>query len=224
LEFNLNQKEVTNMGIVDWTGFNKNDKSGNGAKYLKLEPGKSYRIRPVFKPHLFYKYFVERPQGGFGQAITDQPDSCVIKKKYGEMAKQRFSVNVIDRADGIIKVLEGPMSILKQFADWANATGTDPGSKDGGEFALRVECPGNDRKKTKYIVSFINYTPFTDDEKTMIKSGMHDLESLFKATPQDQIEAKVYGSEDEPAEAPKKKPVASQAAGGKSQISDDFDF
>lgn len=213
------------MGLVDWTTFNKSDKSGSGAKYLKLEAGKSYRIRPVSKPHLFFKYFVERPQGGFGQAITDQPDSCVIKKKYGEMSKQRFAVNIIDRADGVFKVLEGPMSILKQFADWAGATGTDPGSKDGGEFALRVECPGNDKKKTKYIVSFINYTPFSDEEKGLIKSGsMHDLDAIYKATPQDQIEAKVYGTDEEEGSKTKSKSSVPQTSGAKSQITDDLDF
>ena len=215
------------MGLIDWTSFSKGEKSGNGAKYLKLEAGKSYRIRPVFKPHIFYKYFVERPQGGFGQAITDTPDTCVIRKKYGEQAKQRFAVNVIDRADGIIKVLEGPISILKQFSTWASETGTDPGSKDGGEFAIRVECPGNDKKKTRYVVSFINYAPFTDEEKALIKSGaMNDLETLYKATAQEQIEAKVYGSDDEePSSQSKfKKTPEKQSASSKSQISDDLDF
>jgi hypothetical protein len=215
------------MGLVDWTSFGKGEKSGNGAKYLKLEAGKSYRIRPVFKPHIFYKYFVERPQGGFGQAITDTPDSCVIRKKYGEQAKQRFAVNVIDRADGIIKVLEGPISILKQFSTWASETGTDPGSKDGGEFAIRVECPGNDKKKTRYVVSFINYAPFTDEEKALIKSGaMNDLENLYKATPQEQIEAKVYGSEEDSGSSSQKgkKAPEKQGASSKSQLSDDLDF
>lgn len=215
------------MGLIDWTSFSKGDKSGNGAKYLKLEAGKSYRIRPVFKPHIFYKYFVERPQGGFGQAITDTPDTCVIRKKYGEQAKQRFAVNVIDRADGIIKVLEGPISILKQFSTWASETGTDPGSKDGGEFAIRVECPGNDKKKTRYVVSFINYAPFTDEEKALIKSGaMNDLETLYRATSQDQIEAKVYGTDEEESSSTSKakKAPEKQAASSKSQISDDLDF
>ncbi len=215
------------MGLVDWTSFGKGEKSGNGAKYLKLEAGKSYRIRPVFKPHIFYKYFVERPQGGFGQAITDTPDSCVIRKKYGEQAKQRFAVNVIDRADGIIKVLEGPISILKQFSTWASETGTDPGSKDGGEFAIRVECPGNDKKKTRYVVSFINYAPFTDEEKALIKSGaMNDLENLYKATPQEQIEAKVYGSDEDSGSSSQKSKKApeKQGASSKPQLSDDLDF
>ena len=217
------------MGLVDWTSYNKGDKSSNGAKYLKLEAGKSYRIRPVFKPHVFYKYFIERPQGGFGQAITDSPEDCVIKSKYGEESKMRFAVNVIDRSDSSIKVLEGPISILKQFSNWASETGTDPGSKDGGEFSIRVECPGNDKKKTRYNVSFINYVPFTEDEKALIKSGgMSDLEQLYKASPQDQIEAKLYGSEEDSdnssSKGSKNKMPEKQAASSKASISEDLDF
>lgn len=210
------------MGLVDWTSFNKNEKNGTGAKYLKLEPGRSYRIRPVFKPHVFYKYFVERPQGGFGQAITDRPDGCVITKKYGEKPKQRFAVNVIDRSDNTLKVLEGPITILKQFSTWASETGADPGSKDGGEFAIRVECPGNDRKKTKYHVTFINYSPFTDDEKKMIKEGMYNLEEIYKPSSQDSIEQKLYGAEESSDSSTVKAGSADSAS--KSEISDDLDF
>jgi len=210
------------MGLVDWTSFNKNDKANSNVKYLKLEPGRSYRVRPVFKPHVFYKYFIERPQGGFGQAITDNPDNCAITKKYGEKPKMRFAVNVIDRADGSLKVLEGPITILKQFSNWASETGTDPGSKDGGEFSIRVECPGNDRKKTKYMVSFINYAPFADAEKAMIKEGMYNLEDIYRATSQDKIEEKLYGSDGEEESSSKKKSEKPVASG--SQISDDLDF
>ena len=210
------------MGLVDWTSFNKNDKSNSNVKYLKLESGRSYRVRPVFKPHVFYKYFVERPQGGFGQAITDAPDNCVITRKYGERPKMRFAVNVIDRADGSIKVLEGPITILKQFSNWASETGTDPGSKDGGEFSIRVECPGNDMKKTKYMVSFINYAPFSDGEKSMIKESMYNLEEIYKATNQEKIEETLYGAEGEDDSGSKKK--SDKVASAPNQISDDLDF
>jgi hypothetical protein len=216
------------MGLVDWTGFNKNEKSSNGAKFLKLEAGKSYMIRPVHKPHVFYKYFIEKPSGGSSQALTDSPDDCIIKKKYGEQAKMRFAVNVIDRADGKLKVMEGPISILKQFAEWANMTGKDPGSKDGGEFAIRVDCPGGVKKNTKYMLGFINYTPFTADEKTMIKDSMYDLAAIYKPTPQNEIEAKLYGSEEEGADKDADKNAvkssSAQASGKNFQPSDDFDF
>lgn len=209
------------MGLVDWTSVSKNDKTGSGAKFIKLEAGRSFRIRPVFKPHVFYKYFLTRPQGGFGQAITDKPDDCIITKKYGEKPKQRFAVNVIDRSDGSLKILEGPITILKQFSAWAEETKTDPGSDKGGEFAIRVECPGGNKKNTKYHVSFINYSPFTDDEKTMIKESMYNLQEICKPTSQDKIEEKLYGSEEDSKSDSKK---SSDSDSSKSQLSDDLDF
>jgi hypothetical protein len=182
------------MGLVDWTSLS-GKKEGNGVRYLKLEPGKTYRVRPVMKPHIIWKYYLERPNGGFGKAITEDPNNCVIVKKYNEKPKQRFAVNVIDRADGQLKVLEGPISILKQIGTWAAETNVDPGSNQGGEFAIRVECPGNDRKKTRYLVQFINYAQFTDSEKKMLKENIYNLAEVFKPAPQDKIEAWLFGEE-----------------------------
>lgn len=183
------------MGLVDWTSVG-GAKEGSGVRFLKLEPGRTYRVRPVMKPHIIWKYFLERPNGGFGKAITEDPNNCLIAKKYNEKAKQRFAVNIIDRADGIVKVLEGPISILKQIGTWATETNVDPGSNAGGEFAIRVECPGNDKKKTRYLVQFINYTPFSDTEKKSIKENIYNLSEVFKPAPQDKIESWLFGEDE----------------------------
>ncbi|MAG24209.1 hypothetical protein CMI47_01390 [Candidatus Pacearchaeota archaeon] len=184
------------MSLVDWTSQSK--KTGGGSsKFLKLEPNKTFRIRPVHKPVVMWKYFVEKPGGGFGQAITEDPDHCIINKKYGETARKRFAVNVIDREDGQMKVLEGPISILSQIGIWAQETDIDPGSNDGGEFAIKVECPGSDRRKTRYVVQYIKPAPFTDEEKEMIKENIVKLETMYKSVSQDEIENSLYGNKDE---------------------------
>lgn len=180
------------MGLVDWTSLS-GKKETNGVKYIRLEPGKTYRIRPVMKPHILWKYYIDKPNGQRSSAITEDPNNCIIVKKYNEKPKQRFAVNVIDRSDGQIKVMEGPISILKQIGTWAAETNVDPGSNAGGEFAIRVECPGNDRKKTRYLVQFINYAPFTDSEKKSIKETIYNLSEVFKPAPQDKIENWLFG-------------------------------
>lgn len=180
------------MGLVDWTALS-GKKDSNGVKYIKLEPGKTFRIRPVMKPHIIWKYYIDKPNGQRSSAITEDPNNCIIVKKYNEKPKQRFAVNVIDRSDGQLKVMEGPISILKQIGTWAAETNVDPGSNSGGEFAIRVECPGNDRKKTRYLVQFINYAPFNDNEKKMIKESIYNLSEVFKAAPQDKIESWLFG-------------------------------
>jgi hypothetical protein len=223
------------MGLVDWTSVG-GKKEGNGVRFLKLESGRTYRIRPVMKPHIIWKYFLERPNGGFGKAITEDPNNCVIAKKYNEKAKQRFAVNVIDRADGLVKVLEGPISILKQIGTWATETNVDPGSNAGGEFAVRVECPGNDKKKTRYLVQFINYTPFSDAEKKTIKDTIYNLAEVFKPAPQDKIESWLFGEDEsspastdgasEEVVSTKKSssPVVSKVSKSKDELSEELDW
>jgi len=214
----------------------RREKRRQRGSFLKIGSGRTYRIRPVMKPHIIWKYFLERPNGGFGKAITEDPNNCVIAKKYNEKAKQRFAVNVIDRADGLVKVLEGPISILKQIGTWATETNVDPGSNAGGEFAVRVECPGNDKKKTRYLVQFINYTPFSDAEKKTIKDTIYNLAEVFKPAPQDKIESWLFGEDEsspastdgasEEVVSTKKSssPVVSKVSKSKDELSEELDW
>tara|TARA_Y100000034_G_scaffold101365_1_gene125598 strand:+ start:1980 stop:2621 length:642 start_codon:yes stop_codon:yes gene_type:complete len=207
------------MSLVDWTS--QNNKGGGSSKFLKLEPNKTFRVRPVHKPVVMWKYFVEKPGGGFGQAITENPDTCIISSKYGETARQRFAVNIIDRADGQMKVLEGPISILRQIGTWAQETDIDPGSNDGGEFAIKVDCPSNDRRRTRYVVQYIKPSPFTDEEKEMIKENIVKLESMYKPVTQDEIENALYGNKEDKEDESEKETVSS-SSGSDSSNDDDF--
>jgi hypothetical protein len=186
------------MGIVDWTSISNKDKSNsNGVAYLKLEAGKSYRIRPVGKPYRIFQYFIERNEaqgGGFARAYTEDAENCVVFKKTGEKARERFAVNVIDRSDGKLKVLEGAVTIFKQMAVWSKSTGLDPGTKDGGDFAISVECPGNVKKNTRYNCQFLGPVAFSKEETEMIKKqGLYKLDEIYKPTPQAEIMNKLFG-------------------------------
>lgn len=213
------------MGVVDWTSIsNKGKNNSNGVEYLRLEANKSYRIRPVGKPYRIFQYFIERNEGqggGFARAYTEDAENCVVFKKTGEKARERFAVNVIDRADGKLKVLEGAVTIFKQMAVWSKNTGLDPGTKDGGDFAITVECPGNVKKNTRYQCQFLGPVAFTKDETEMLKKqGLYKLDEIYKPTAQSEIMQKLFGESSGGKQASKSAPPAKNEL----EESDDLDF
>jgi len=211
------------MTVVDWNSFSSDSKKGD-KNFLKLEPNKSYKVRFVGKPCEIWKYWIERSDGQIRRAITEDPRTCVIAKKHGEKPKQRFAVQCFDRADGKLKILEAPISIFKSIAAWYNESGVEPGSKGAGDFAIKVERPGNDPKNTRYTVMFLNYVPFTKEEIETFKTSSYDLAEIFKPVPQDQIEEIIYGDSqdgDSKTSGGASKPAKQPA---KAEVSDDLDF
>jgi hypothetical protein len=190
--------------LINWDDVDSGSKAGGKGendKYLKLSgstQGNVYKIRPVGKPCTFYAYYVSNPDEPkkFARAFTEDPQNCVIRQKYNLEAKPRYAVNVIDRADGKLKIMEAPSSVFEKIKAWAKAAGQDPGSKNGADFQITVKLPANgDKKRTEYLTTPIIQTPFSDDEKEMLRSkGLWDLEKEFAPTPQSEIEAKLYGS------------------------------
>lgn len=190
--------------LVNWDDIESNKaggSKGDGDKYLKLSgttQGNVYKIRPVGKPCTFHAYYVSNPNEPkkFARAFTEDPSTCVIRQKYNIEAKTRYAVNVIDRADGKLKIMEAPQSVFEKIKAWAKAAGQDPGSKNGADFQITVKIPANgDKKRTEYLTTPIVQTPFTDEERDYIKSkGLWDLEKEFAPTPQSEIEAKLYGT------------------------------
>lgn len=190
--------------LIEWDDVETGSKTsvkGDGDKYLKLSgstQGTVYTIRPVGKPCTFHAYYVSNPEDPkkFARAFTEDPQNCIIRQKYNIEAKTRYAVNVIDRADGKLKIMEAPSSVFEKIKAWAKAAGQDPGSKNGADFQIVVKIPANgDKRRTEYLTTPIVQTPFKDEEKDMIKSkGLYDLEKEFAPTPQNEIENKLYGS------------------------------
>lgn len=211
------------MGLVDWTKVDPKPE-GNGSSnkdiYLRLEAGKKYRIRPVGKPMEVNRYYVpDAATGKTRSAITADPKTCIIRQKYPNIQpKLRYAVNVIDRADGKIKVLEAPPSIFRSMRQWAEATGKDPGGSEGADFSISVEIPaGADKRRTTYPTAALVPTPFTEDELAMIRSSGHKLSKIYEPTPRDKIESILFG----PAQAKGQQKATSSAAPASSSGSDD---
>jgi len=212
------------MGAVDWNSFGSDSPRGEkGGNFLKLEPNKSYKIRIIGKPYIIWKYWIDRPDGQSRRAITEDPDNCVVARKYGEKPKQRFAITCFDRADGKLKILEGPMTILKSIGAWYAESKIEPGSNKAGDFTIKVERQGNDARTTRYTVMFLNYVPFTKEEVETYKSAAFDLAEIFKPVSQDKIEEALYGESQDDG----KKPAVAGKPGkssSKQELSDDLDF
>jgi hypothetical protein len=211
------------MAIVDWDTFGTENKRGDkSSTFLKLEPNKSYKIRIIGKPYIIWKYWIDRPDGQSRRAITEDPKSCIIATKYNESPKQRFAVTCFDRSDGKLKILEGPMTILRSIGAWYQESKVEPGSNKAGDFAIKVERQGNDARTTRYTVMFLNYVPFTKDEVETYKTSGFDLAEIFQPVPQDKIEEVLYGEGQDSGEGKKSSSKSSKSS--KAELSDDLDF
>lgn len=174
-------------------------KSGGGGgdgRFMKLKPDSKNKFRPLGDPVVFYRYYVPSPDGKITSAITDDPEACVVTHKHGIQPRKRAAVNVIDKQDGKLKILECAYSVFADMKTMWEGEGESPGGQDGGEFGVKVDIPNGNKKQTKYKVMCYGACPVTPEEKKMIKDTgpegkLFNLEKEFTATPEDEIEAKL---------------------------------
>lgn len=190
---------------MSWAEVAKSSNSRKGdINNLRLISGNTYVVRFVGDPEPFYKYFVAGKS-----AICANPDKCPVKAKYNIDPTLRYAVNVIDRADGKLKVLEVPPSVLKPVIAWWKARKHDPGGDNGCDF--NIEITGQ-KKNTRYTVMPLDISPFTEAEKKMIEEGTYDLKKLYKAVPDAEIEARLFGTGATGAAAPSAAALAAASA------------
>ena len=206
--------------VVDWGESNQKNK---GEIFLRLKAGNEYDVRLVAKPIRFYRYYVNGKNGERGHsAITNGGDECVIRNTYNLNPSERYAINVIDRSSGNLMVMEMPVTLYKDVSNWASARKKDPGKNEGVDFHIRVERQNpNDPRTTRYHLTPLDPTPFTDDEKKIIGEkgcNLHNLMELFRATPQDEIEEKLGFKE------PSNKSAVTASVGGSEVDDDDIPF
>ena len=188
---------------VQWDSvskYNVNPDDGTGLKkvdFLRLQSGITYKIRPIYQPVRFWKYF-NKKDGRLRTAICADADTCSIRDRYPDLKKPslRFASVVIDRADGKVKVLEAPKMVFSPLGNHMEATGKNPGgSKDGSDFQIKVIGKG---LNTRYEVTPVAVTPLTSDEMKQIQSAIGGdvkevLSEMFKINTPEQIEKKLFG-------------------------------
>ena len=183
-----------------WDAIPTSGSGGEMSDFLKLQSGKTYKIRPIFEPVKFFKYF-HKKDGKLKTAICgSKPDACPVKQKYGDELKKpalRFAAYVIDREDGKVKILEAPQSVFRPIGESLEITGKDPGSgKDGSDWYIKVSGQGFN---TTYSVGFIAHTPLTATERASIKEALDGdkdkLKKLYKIDTPAEIEKKLFGDD-----------------------------
>lgn len=203
--------------------FNKPASNGNNPPRRPLQfiqlgsraVGKTYNFRVLGNYVQYYKYVVQGQDGKWRSAITEDPDNCPIVAKHGIRPKETYAVNVLDRADGQIKILEGPRSIFEVFANYHKMTEKNPGGPNGADFSVQVT---GQKGKDYYRTDMVKRTPFAAKEAELLKNeGLYKLERIFKATPPDKIESVLYGNS-VPAVAAK--PVVSKQEDDRGSASD----
>jgi len=178
---------MTEAAVGNWDSDFSDNQNGEGDKgekgkqgnnsfpkteYMKMEPPGTYKIRLVGQFVKFRKHF--RP---YRATVQDSERDIDPAWQAGFWPQQRYAINVIDRADGKIKVLEKPHSLFKLFYAYRDATKIDPTKNDGPDWSITVKIPkdksgkipldkdGNpDKLKTEYTAMPLDKTPFTPEE------------------------------------------------------------
>lgn len=182
----------------DWGEVSKTN--SGGGDYLRLQSGNQYRIRPIFSPVKFFKYF-HMNSGKLRTGICGNPDTCSVRDSHPELKKPslRFAAYVIDRADGKVKILEAPQSVFRPIGSSFELTGKNPGGgKDGSDWGIKVSGKG---MQTKYDVMYIENTPLNAEERALIKETLdgdkQKLTKLYKVDSPEELEEKLFGSLEE---------------------------
>lgn len=194
--------------VVDWQKLGGRAASGGGNKggrkdgkieWVTLD--KEVRIRPIGQAVEFTKIFVKTKNGNRSVIVDEEVAEQVAAKLtdklgYDVKPQTRFAVNVIDRADGRVKVLENGMQIFGFFAKWQNTTEIHPGdTKQGYDWTIQVERTGPDPMNKKYSPIPIKPTPLTAEERALglKKKEEYSLAEYYKSVPVDQVMDRIFG-------------------------------
>lgn len=182
-------------------GNNNNNNNNNFPKteYMKMDKAGTYKIRLVGPYVKFRKHF--KPYRATVQDSEKDIDPAWVA---GFWPQERFAINVIDRADGKLKILEKPKSLFKLFHAYKIATNNDPTGKEGPDWSVTVKIPKDkngapDKLKTEYTATHLDKTPFTKEEMKLIYkhdesgnpikgedgkrvSGLWPLKKIYKST------------------------------------------
>jgi hypothetical protein len=155
---------------IDWSEIGPTD-WGARIWLLNLIPGFTYSLRLFHKPVKFWvQYDVQNRQ------------RRIISEKAARSAEHgvvcRYAINVIDRADQQIKVLEGCEKLFLEFRRCNQLTGVDLGGMNGIDLAITVVGAG---LNLQYRVAYDSQrpTPFTETEKSMLMQQRFNLSTVF---------------------------------------------
>jgi hypothetical protein len=164
---------MAKLQCVDWTEAIKQRESSGDGQFLRLKSGNSYRVRFISKPYSFYRVFREL-DGRIYTAISDEETSLRLPHRINPV--NRFAAYVIDRSDGQIKIMEGPISVFRPVGIHTSITEQKPEDPlRGSDYMIKVTGTGI---RTRYGVAPVMETPLTQLERASV--GSMDMEGNLK--------------------------------------------
>lgn len=115
-------------------------------------------VRIVGKPKSFKKHFVD------GTSVKCTGNGCIHCSR-GIKATTQYTVEVIDRTNGEVKILSGGNMIFGKLKEYAN----DPEWGDPREYDVRIKGVGEGKQRKYTVTANPNKTPLTDEEKNKVE-------------------------------------------------------
>ncbi len=136
----------------------------NHPTFICLQDEKEYRLRLVGPYVKFHRNMSEggRIEGQSKQTVT------------------RFAINVIDRADGKMKILEAGNEVFLTFAEYKKRTDMNPAGQVAPNFKISIS-PMDGEKKQSVVVEGESYE-LTESDVALWKTDKAPLAELFKQT------------------------------------------
>lgn len=168
------------IGKVEWD--QSESVSGDNADYLRLDEGENI-VRIFTSPYKFYQHWLNDPVTGKKRRVRCAVENCPLCQR-GEKTQMRFLIGVLSRKDNKPKILEIGSQIfnqiitLKKSKNWGDPKSYDMNVVRNAEGSQPLYSVVPDAK-----------TPFTDEEKQIVKAFMDrvDLNKMSAAPAPEQV-------------------------------------
>lgn len=169
---------MSNNFDMDW-GNIKEPGTGGNVDFLKLKDGMN-QIRIVGKPALINIHW-EKGIDGQNKKVICPGSGCPICKA-GKAPQARYQVQVIDRNDGKIKVLEQGPTVFNHIKAYA----MDPDYGDPSLYDIKIKKEGSGRETKYSVLPSPKKSEITAEEQQAVAS-CKSLEEINKAKTIDEI-------------------------------------
>jgi hypothetical protein len=172
-------------------------KKSSSEKFLKVKPGCKLRVRLIEDPVKVVKIFSHDRKC----AVLDSEDTG--QKLINKYPHKLSSVNVryacwcIDRADGLLKILDMPKSVVIAFSNRQQIIGKKIADiHEGCDWSITTN--GKKGMDVRYTAVYLEETPLSCAERQMVEDqkagqdGHFDLTQIFKSSSFKEAEAKLF--------------------------------
>jgi len=179
------------MGNIGWADIKQTSSSFNSNTYFKLDRGETKaKFRPIGDLYIFKKYMFKYANR-WRIAVCLDESSCPVAAKHNIVPSVRYALNVIDRRDNVIKILETSIKVVRELKVFFEKTGKAPGSVNGAQYCMSFL---ENKSRWAYTAAFSGPHALSDKDVALIKQqGLHNIKKIYKATDPSKIEDILFG-------------------------------